>query len=658
MSQEKAQLIAPIGIMTVSGVTATGVITATSLSGNIAGAAKSLVNGTDVTTGVITATSFVGNLTGNILRLADSAPDINVGVSTATSFVGNLTGSVTDLTSAPNITVGVVTATTFEGPVTGNVTGNATGLAGGLGFNYNGGWTGAGTSQINAGVVTATTFYGDGSNLDGVSSGPVSQQSIGITSASTTIDLSNGNLIYATQSANTTVSFANTSNGNVYFIRTKDENDTPRTITWPTGIGWSGGSTPTLISDSAQNDAQVFLLVTRDMGLNWYGKEIFKLDFLTGYPGFTFGPNNYGMQGTTPYSNYSSPKQVGGDTDWNSVSSGVSQNGSHYLFVKNSGHLYGCGRNDTAGKLGLNDRTNRSSPHQIGNDTNWSGNITGGTENSMAVKTDGSLWGWGNNEYGMMGVNDLARRSSPTQIGTEATWSTAHSTLQTQNKISGGIKTDGTLWMWGGEDYNGLLGQNLPHNTSARSSPTQVGTDTTWSKLAMNDAAFGIKTNGTLWAWGYNEDNTGGLGLNDQTNRSSPHQIGTDTTWSSITANGNFKVAVKTNGTLWSWGRNNYGQLGINEGPGGPPAGSRSSPHQIGTDTNWWQVRNATTTVWGIKTDGTLWAWGHDTNGSLGQGGSEVTRSSPTQVGTDTNWKTTEYGFGCSVQSAFVLRSS
>ena len=105
MSQEKAQLIAPIGIMTVSGVTATGVITATSLSGNIAGAAKSLVNGTDVTTGVITATSFVGNLTGNILRLADSAPDINVGASTATSFVGNLTGSVTDLTSAPNITV-------------------------------------------------------------------------------------------------------------------------------------------------------------------------------------------------------------------------------------------------------------------------------------------------------------------------------------------------------------------------------------------------------------------------------------------------------------------------------------------------------------------------------------------------------------------------
>ena len=194
MSQEKAQLIAPLGVMAADGITATGVITATSFTGDVVGSAKSLVNGSNVSVGVITATSFAGNLTGNILRLADSAPNIVAGVSTATSFVGNLTGSVTDLTSAPAITVGMVTATTLEGPVTGNITGNVSGLAGGLGVNYNGGWPGAGTSQINAGVVTATSFYGDGSNLDGITSGPVSQQSIGITSATTAIDLSNGNV--------------------------------------------------------------------------------------------------------------------------------------------------------------------------------------------------------------------------------------------------------------------------------------------------------------------------------------------------------------------------------------------------------------------------------------------------------------------------------
>jgi len=248
MSQEKAQLIAPLGVMAAEGITATGVITATSLDGNIVGSAKSLVNGANISVGVITATSFTGNLTGNIARLADSAPDVDAGVTTATSFVGNLTGSVTDLTSAPAITVGMVTATTLEGPVTGNITGNVTGiadgLAQGLGVNYNGGWTGAGTSQITAGVVTATSFYGDGQYLEGVTSGPVSQQSLGITSATTAIDLSNGNLIYATQSADTTVSFASSENGNVYFIRTKDDNTTARTITWPDRIYWDGGNAP------------------------------------------------------------------------------------------------------------------------------------------------------------------------------------------------------------------------------------------------------------------------------------------------------------------------------------------------------------------------------------------------------------------------------
>ena len=218
MSQEKAQLIAPLGIVTFSGVTATGIITGIGFSGNITGSASSIVQGTSISAGVVTASSFAGNLTGNIQRLADSGPNISVGVVTATSFSGNLTGSVTDLTSAPAITVGVVTATTLKGPVTGNITGNVSGTAGGLGVSYNGGWPGAGTSQISAGVVTATYYHGDGSNLDGVSSGPVSQQAVTIDGASTSIDLSNGNLIYASQSADTTVSFANSENGNVYFV--------------------------------------------------------------------------------------------------------------------------------------------------------------------------------------------------------------------------------------------------------------------------------------------------------------------------------------------------------------------------------------------------------------------------------------------------------
>ena len=622
MSQEKAQLIAPIGIMTVSGVTATGVITATSLSGNIAGAAKSLVNGTNVTTGVITATSFVGNLTGNILRLADSAPDINVGASTATSFVGNLTGSVTDLTSAPNITVGVVTATTFEGPVTGNVTGNATGLAGGLGVNYNGGWTGAGTSQINAGVVTATTFYGDGSNLSGVSAGLVSQQSIGITSAATAIDLSNGNLIYATQSANTTVSFASTSNGNVYFIRKDDDSGTLRTITWPTGIGWSGGSAPTLINNTRTRDAQVFLLVTRDMGVTWYGKEVVDIDPQT-FQLWSWGRNEYGFLGDNSTVDRSSPIQVGTDTNWTKAAGNHPGSGA----IKNDGTFWTWGQNDH-GMLGQNSLANYSSPVQVGTDTTWS-EVSVGDQFMFATKTDGTLWSWGNNDtQGQLALNDLVKRSSPTQVGTNTNW----------NKITAGykrgfaIKTDGSLWSWGYGNY-GYFGNNTSGPGAKRSSPVQ--TPGTWSEVADGQYhVMGLKTNGELYAWGYS--GAGELGHNENVNRSSPTQVGTETTWSDIASASYGSGGIKTNGTLWTWGRNNYGANGQNNAL---PAGNLSSPTQVGANTTWSSIEiaedGATRVAYALKTDNTLWAWGYGNLGGLGQN-NLANRSSPVQIpGTD-----------------------
>ena len=628
MSQEKAQLIAPIGIMTVSGVTATGVITATSLSGNIAGAAKSLVNGTDVTTGVITATSFVGNLTGNILRLADSAPDINVGASTATSFVGNLTGSVTDLTSAPNITVGVVTATTFEGPVTGNVTGNATGLAGGLGVNYNGGWTGAGTSQINAGVVTATTFYGDGSNLDGVSSGPVSQQSIGITSAATAIDLSNGNLIHATQSADTTVSFANTSNGNVYFIRTKDDNTTARTITWPTGIGWSGGSAPTLIEINSTDEAQVFLLVTRDMGVTWYGKEIFNLGS-NFYTLFTVGLDYDGGGGrVTRNVHVSSPIQIG--SKWKPTNNW----GKNYaLNTKYDGTLWAWGYNEQ-GNGGFNDRDERSSPTQVGGDSDgWSACSASYFYYSLATKTNGTLWSMGaNHDYGNLGQNNRTRYSSPTQIGSGTDWSAGESKL-IGGQSTGAITTDGKLYMWGRNEY-GILGLNSGSSNALKSSPTQVGTDTTWSKIFSGGEGghnFAIKTNGTLWVWGYGAGGRLGLNAPENVSQSSPTQVGTDTTWTEAMSSMNSSLGIKTNGTLWAWGEASYGQLGQNSSNV-----ASSSPTQVGTDATWSKLGTGRYSSFATKTNGTLWTWGFNSEGALGQNNT-TNYSSPKQV-PGTNW--------------------
>jgi len=654
MSQEKAQLIAPIGIMTVSGLTATGVITATSFTGNVVGSAKSLVNGTDVTAGVVTGTSFVGNLTGNIQRLADSAPDISAGVTTASSFVGNLTGSVTDLTSQPAITVGLVTATSLSGPitgnvtgnvvgnvtgnvtgtiagnVTGNVTGNATGTSGGLGVNYNGGWTGAGTSQVRAGVITATYFHGDGSNLEGVSSGPVSQQAVTIDGAATSIDLSNGNLIYATQSASTTVSFANTENGNVYFVRTKDDTSTARTITWPDRIKWDGGTEPTLIQDNPRStDAQVFLLVTRDMGVTWYGKEVVNIDPQT-FSMFTWGGNNHGQLGGNDdeqQNRKSSPTQVGTNTNWKYGQFGYSRNGMLFASAtKTDGTLWSWGYG-AGGNLGHNDRNSRSSPTQIPG-TTWNRSTGAGENNMLATKTDGTLWAWGSNSYsGPLGLNHRDGRSSPTQV--PGTWGTSELSICGYNYWTAGVKADGTLWSWG-TNVQGQLGHN---SKTKRSSPTQVGTDTDWLKLQHSGSySMGcIKTDGTLWTWG--DNSYGELGHNNQTHYSSPKQI--PGSWSQ-TSGGCHKAffGIKTNGTLWSCGQNDsVGKLGHNNRT------NYSSPRQVGTDTTWSTVVGCDETCFATKTDGTAWSWGFNDGGALGHNQPANTKlSSPTQI-PGTSWE-------------------
>ena len=721
MSQEKAQLIAPIGITTFTGLTATGVITATSFTGNIVGSAKSLVNGTNVTAGVMTATSFAGNLIGNIQRLADGTPNINVGVTTATSFVGNLTGSVTDLTSAPNITVGVVTATRFEGPVTGdvrgnvtgnvtgvatgtqsggnvvgnvvgdvtgdvdgditgnitgniqgavtgnitgniqgnvtgnitgdiqgdvtgnitgdiqgnvtgNVTGNATGVAaGGLGINYNGGWTGAGTSQVRVGVVTATTLYGDGSNLDGVSSGPVSQQAVTANSGTTAIDLSNGNVIYMTQSANTTISFSNPENGNVYIVRTKDDNDTARTITWPTSIGWSGGSAPTLIQDNPRStDAQVFLLVTRDMGVTWYGKEVVNVDPQT-FSMFTWGGNNHGQLGGNDdeqNNKKSSPTQVGTNTNWKYGQFGYSRNGMLFASAtKTDGTLWSWGYG-SKGNLGQNDRNSRSSPTQIPG-TTWNRSTGAGEYNMLSTKTDGTLWAWGSNCYsGPLGLNHRDDVSSPTQI--PGTWGTSELSICGYNYYTAGVKADGTLWSWG-NNGNGQLGQNIP-NTTKRSSPTQVGTDTDWLKLQHSGSySMGcIKTDGTLWVWGENQ--TGALGQSNTTRYSSPVQIPGSWSQSSSGCHKSF-FGIKTDGTFWSCGANIKGALGQNN------TTEYSSPKQVGSGTDWSTVVGCDEVCFATKTDGTAWAWGYNDAGALGHNQPVGTMiSSPTQL-PGTSWE-------------------
>ena len=158
------------------------------------------------------------------------------------------------------------------------------------------------------------------------------------------------------------------------------------------------------------------------------------------------------------------------------------------------------------------------------------------------------------------------------------------------------IKTDGTLWGWG---YNlqGHLGMHSPVAQAAKvSSPVQVGSDTNWSDVHLTSyyGATGLKTDGTLWAWGFN--NWGQLGQNNKVAYSSPVQI-PGTNWDEWNINYYTSVATKTDGTLWAWGFGSKGQLGLNQSGN---AANLSSPTQI-PGTTWHIARGGLLSIIATK---------------------------------------------------------
>jgi len=136
---------------------------------------------------------------------------------------------------------------------------------------------------------------------------------------------------------------------------------------------------------------------------------------------------------------------------------------------------------------------------------------------------------------------------------------------------------------------------------------------------------------GELWCWG--ENTNGQLGLNSTVNYSSPVQVGSLTDWATPGAGDQISFTVKTDGTLWSWGSDSYGVLGH-----ATNFVAKSSPTQVGSLTDWFRVSAGFGWSCALKTDGTLWSWG---GGLMGRTGHDdlIYRSSPVQVGSLTNWK-------------------
>ena len=349
--------------------------------------------------------------------------------------------------------------------------------------------------------------------------------------------------------------------------------------------------------------------------------------------GFTWGRNDEGGLGINLSPNSesrSSPVQLPGS--WKEMS----VTGDNNYGTKTDGSLWAWGNNEY-GELGLGNKTKYSSPMQIGTDTTWR-RVSNWPTGGMATKTDGTLWMWGRNENGILGQDDVdVNRSSPVQI--PGTWS---DNFESGGDATAAVKTDGSLWFWG-RNAEGVFGLNSPSPPNMRrSSPVQLpGTWSTTKGQGWNTSqtAIFLKADGTMWVWGKNYRGTAGPG--GPNSKSSPVQIGTSTTWSQVFIGLQQAMAVKTTGELYAWGSNGQGMLAY--GPGGDN-NQHPNPIQIGTGTDWSKVGGAAggnVTKSALTQDGTLWAWGEDPYGQLGMGtilpAPSGGYSSPKQI-PGTNW--------------------
>jgi len=571
----------------------------------------------------------------NVNRIKDSnkgAPDFPSGVNVG-GITSTVTLGVTNLNPTNLNVSGVVTATTLDGNLLATGTPTL-----GLGVTINA--SGLNISGVaTAGIVSATTLYGDGSNLTGIAlsiaplnyNPAVFSQSSHIAKASG-IGLTFNQAVKA-GSGNVTLSLANAG--------------VAGTVVENFGVGnsvtYSTGPYGTIITITPTAD----LTATQDYHLSYPSGAFTNIGGDVSYVGtaYTFkgrdlinqmwmvGSNTKGQLGQNNLTHYSSPVQVSGSS-WSKFSMG----GFHTLATRTDGTLWSWGDNGS-GRLGQNNTTHCSSPVQVGSDTTWNGTLSAAYTTTFAIKSDGTLWSWGSNDHGQHGTNTQGVQiSSPVQVpGT--TWSSL--TAKTTSACFA-VKTDGTLWSWG---YNGQgsLGQN---NNVRYSSPAQIPGTTWTSKISSGHSHFhGIKTDGTLWAIG--EADHGQIGDNTNVSKSSPVQI-PGTNWSDIGGGMQATYAKKTDGTFWSWGYNaTAGALGLNDRT------KRSSPTQI-PGTTWKAGKGGGREIVAVvKTDGTLWAWGNNGYGTLAQN-NRTQYSSPVQV-PGTTWSKAYGNYTGGAGMTFIL---
>jgi alpha-tubulin suppressor-like RCC1 family protein len=340
---------------------------------------------------------------------------------------------------------------------------------------------------------------------------------------------------------------------------------------------------------------------------------------------WAWGSNTKGQLGAGATTNSISPVKIG--TDFQTVSAGF----GHSLALQKDGTLWAWGDNNS-GQLGDGTTTNRDKPIHIGSNSDTYKAVSAGLNFSLAIKSDGTLWAWGDNSFGQLGIGSSTPTYStvPMQVGSDNDYMAV--SAGTGHALA--LKSDNSLWAWG-DNFYGELGEGCSMDATSgtlcanSNVPVAVDSGSNYGAIASGYYySLGIRLDGTLMTWG---NNVQGKPANPAVTDHFPTQIGTgfkpemaalSASKFSVLGNGAgyyyHSLALQNNGSLWAWGDNTFGQLGDNNPPTPVPtpeailasSGYAFTAISAGDDDH----------SLAIKDDGTLWAWGSNSCGQLGDG--------------------------------------
>ena len=272
-----------------------------------------------------------------------------------------------------------------------------------------------------------------------------------------------------------------------------------------------------------------------------------------------------------------------------------------------------------------------------------SGTLAGGENHSLAVKSDGSVWAWGDNTYGQLGTGTTTSSTTPVQVsGLSGATAVAAGDIS-----SAALKSDGSVRTWG---YNGD-GELGNGTTTSTSSPVQVSGLSGVTQLAAgNYHVLALKSDGTVVAWGFNY--AGELGDGTTTSRTAPVAVNGLAGVVQVAAGGlpccaGHSVALKADGTVWTWGYNKHGQLGI-----GVTGSVITTPTEVSGLSGVIQIAANGDNTYALKSDGTVWAWGDDSYGQLGNPSASHIQWTPIQVNI-----TGAVAIGAGATAAFAIKA-